>query len=153
MPAIIKWSSDQFYPAHELVPLRQYGAARLRPLAVVHVNQGHSDGRRATLVHRPAAARIVAQLQELAEDEAYAKRSVGVIVLRSGHQARLLADLSDTQIELPIRERHNMRVGTAEQFQGEERDVILLSLVGDADNARALTGQGDGRRFNVAASR
>ncbi|MGW7596062.1 C-terminal helicase domain-containing protein, partial [Streptomyces rubiginosohelvolus] len=101
----------------------------------------------------PEAERIVAKLQELAEDEAYAKKSLGVIVLRSGHQTRLLENLIDTRIDSAVQERHNMRVGTAEQFQGDERDVILLSLVVDADNTRALTGQGDGRRFNVAASR
>ncbi|MFI6699208.1 AAA domain-containing protein [Streptomyces sp. NPDC050509] len=153
MPEIIKWSSAQFYPDNELVPLRQYGADRLRPLEVVHVQEGHCEGRRETLVNRPEAERIVAKLQELAEDEAYAKRSFGVIVLRSGHQTRLLSNLIDTRIDSTIQERHNIRVGTAEQFQGDERDVILLSLVVDADNTRALTGQGDGRRFNVAASR
>ena len=153
MPEIIKWSSAQFYPDNELVPLRQYGADRLRPLEVVHVHEGHCEGRRETLVNRPEAERIVAKLQELAEDETYAKRSFGVIVLRSGHQTRLLENLIDTRIDPAIRERHNIRVGTAEQFQGDERDVILLSLVIDADHTRALTGQGDGRRFNVAASR
>ncbi|MFC8176012.1 AAA domain-containing protein [Streptomyces sp. NPDC057325] len=153
MPEIIKWSSAQFYPDNELVPLRQYGADRLRPLEVVHVHEGHCEGRRETLVNRPEAEHIVAKLAELAQDEAYAKRTFGVIVLRSGHQTRLLEDLIDTRIDPPIRERHNIRVGTAEQFQGDERDVILLSLVVDANNVRALTGQGDGRRFNVAASR
>ncbi|MGW2986726.1 AAA domain-containing protein [Streptomyces goshikiensis] len=153
MPEIIKWSSAQFYPDNELVPLRQYGADRLRPLEVVHVHEGHCEGRLETLVNRPEAERIVAKLLELADDEAYAKRSFGVIVLRSGHQVRLLENLIDTRIDSTIRERHNVRVGTAEQFQGDERDVVLLSLVIDADHTRALTGQGDGRRFNVAASR
>ncbi|MFF0623807.1 AAA domain-containing protein [Streptomyces sp. NPDC004296] len=153
MPEIIKWSSAQFYPDNELVPLRQYGADRLRPLEVVHVHEGQCEGRRETLVNRPEAERIVAKLQELAEDEAYAKRSFGVIALRSGHQTRLLENLIDTRIDATIQERHNIRVGTAEQFQGDERDVILLSLVVDADHTRAMTGQADGRRFNVAASR
>ncbi|MFL4905797.1 AAA domain-containing protein [Streptomyces sp. MMS24-I2-30] len=153
MPEIIKWSSTQFYPDNELVPLRQYGADRLRPLEVVHVREGHCEGRGDTLVNRPEAERIVAKLQELAEDEAYAKRTFGVIVLRSGHQTRLLENLIDTRIDPAIRERHNIRVGTAEQFQGDERNVILLSLVIDADHTRALTGQGDARRYNVAASR
>ncbi|MGA5431142.1 AAA domain-containing protein [Streptomyces koyangensis] len=153
MPEIIKWSSAQFYPDNELVPLRQYGAERLRPLEVVHVHEGHCEGRLETLTNRAEAERIVAKLQELSEDEAYADRSFGVIVLRSGHQTRLLENLIDMQIDSAIQQRHNIRVGTAEQFQGDERDVILLSLVIDADNTRALTGPGDGRRFNVAASR
>ncbi|WP_032766661.1 AAA domain-containing protein [Streptomyces sp. CNS654] len=152
MPEIIKWSSTQFYPDNELVPLRQYGADRLRPLEVVHVHEGHCEGRGETLVNRPEAEHIVATLQQLAEDDAYANRSFGVIVLRSGHQTRLLENLIDTRIDPAIRQRHNIRVGTAEQFQGDERDVILLSMVVDASHTRA-TGQGSGRRFNVAASR
>ncbi|MFF4053938.1 AAA domain-containing protein [Streptomyces chartreusis] len=153
MPEIIKWSSAQFYPDNELVPLRQYGADRLKPLEVVYVHEGHCEGHRERLVNRPEAERVVTKLRELSEDEAYAERSFGVIVLRSGHQTRLLEDLIDTEIDAAVRGRHNIRVGTAEQFQGDERDVILLSLVIDADNNRALTGRADGRRFNVAASR
>jgi very-short-patch-repair endonuclease len=153
MPEIIKWSSAQFYPDNELVPLRQYGADRLKPLEVVHVREGHCEGLRERLVNRPEAERIVAKLQELTDDDAYAKRSFGVIVLRSGAQVRLLEDLIDTQVDPAVRERHRIRVGTAEQFQGDERDVILLSMVIDGDHTRALTSQNDRRRFNVAASR
>ncbi|MFI9274849.1 AAA domain-containing protein [Kitasatospora sp. NPDC052896] len=153
MPEIIKWSSQQFYPDNELVPLRQYGADRLPPLKVVHVREGHCEGLREHLVNRPEAERLVGTLRELISDPAYASRSIGVIVLRSGAQTRLLENLIDTQIDLPARERHRIRVGTAEQFQGDERDVVLLSMVIDGDHNRALTGLNDGRRFNVAASR
>ncbi|MEV7707020.1 AAA domain-containing protein [Streptomyces sp. NPDC088922] len=153
MPEIIKWSSTQFYPDNELVPLRQYGADRLRPLEVVHVPEGHCEGRRDALINRPETEHIVRKLQELTQNDAYARRTFGIIALRSGHQTRLLENLIDTQIDPAIRERHKIRVGTAEQFQGDERDVILLSLVIDADNARALTDSSHGRRFNVAASR
>ncbi|UCM88942.1 AAA domain-containing protein [Streptomyces marincola] len=153
MPEIIKWSSQQFYPDNELVPLRQYGADRLRPLEVVHVREGYCEGARERLVNRPEAERLVGKLRELISDPAYAGRSIGVIVLRSGAQTRLLEDLIDAEIGPEASERHNIRVGTAEQFQGDERDVILLSMVVDGDHARALTGLNDGRRFNVAASR
>ena len=153
MPEIIKWSSQQFYPENELVPLRQYGSDRLRPLEVVHVPEGHCAGMRERLVNRPEAENLVAKLRELVRDPAYATRSIGVIVLRSGAQTRLLEDLIDTQLDASALERHRIRVGTAEQFQGDERDVILLSMVIDADHSRALTSLSDGRRFNVAASR
>ncbi|MFF7549683.1 AAA domain-containing protein [Streptomyces canus] len=44
-------------------------------------------------------------------------------------------------------------VGTPEQFQGDQRDVILLSMVVDGANVIAATGRNHERRFNVAASR
>jgi very-short-patch-repair endonuclease len=153
MPEIIKWSSTQFYPDNELVLLRQHGADRLPPLKTVHVGEGHCQGRRERLTNRPEAQALVEQLTRLTQDPAYAKRSMGVIVLRYGAQARLIEDLIDARLDTAVREHHNIKVGTPEHFQGDQRDVILLSMVVDGDNARAATGRGDQRRFNVAASR
>jgi very-short-patch-repair endonuclease len=154
MPEIIKWSSTQFYPDNELVLLRQHGADRLPPLQVVHIAEGYCESRRERLINRPEAEAVVAQLLRLTEDPDYHDRTMGVIVLRQqGAHTKLLQDLVDVQIDPAARERHNIRVGTPEQFQGDQRDVILLSMVIDADNARAVTGRNDQRRFNVAASR
>ncbi|WP_436790007.1 AAA domain-containing protein [Yinghuangia sp. YIM S10712] len=152
MPEIIHWSSRQFYD-HELVPLRQHGADRLPPLRVVAVPDGHCEGVRDRLHNRPEAERIVATLQQLIGAPEYADKSFGVISLRSGAQVRLLEDLIDTNLDAAVRERHKIRVGTAAQFQGDERDVVLLSTVVDTDHVRAVRSLADGRRFNVAASR
>ena len=50
--------------------------------------------------------------------------------------------------------------GNPYSFQGDERDIMFLSMVaatvdsaGDKVNFRSLTGEADERRFNVAASR
>ncbi|MEU8718253.1 AAA domain-containing protein [Streptomyces sp. NPDC048663] len=153
MPEIIKWSSMQFYPDNQLVLLRQHGSDRLPPLKVVHVPEGHCEGLRERMTNRPEAEAVVAQLQRLTEDPAYAHRSMGVIVLRSGDQTRLVQDLVDQRIGVAARERHRIEVGTPERFQGDQRDVILLSMVVDADHAIAATGRHHERRFNVAASR
>jgi superfamily I DNA and/or RNA helicase len=45
-------------------------------------------------------------------------------------------------------------VGSPASFQGDERDIIFLSLVTAHNHSRkALTTDKDKRRFNVAASR
>ncbi|MFD8079339.1 AAA domain-containing protein [Streptomyces sp. NPDC059718] len=153
MPEIIKWSSTQFYPDNELVLLRQHGADRLPPLKTVHVPEGHCEGRRERLINRPEAEAVVDQLLRLTQDPAYASSTMGVIILRYGAQTQLVQNLIDTRIDPAARERHKITVGTAEQFQGDQRDVILLSMVIDGDNTRAVTSRDDQRRFNVAASR
>ncbi|MEU0337706.1 AAA domain-containing protein [Streptomyces bobili] len=153
MPEIIKWSSMQFYPDNQLVLLRQHGSDRLPPLKVVHVPEGHCEGRRDKLINRPEAEAVVDQLHRLTQDPAYADRSMGVIILRQGAQTRLVQDLVDQRIDMPARERHNIRIGTPEEFQGDQRDVILLSMVVDGANVIAATGRHHERRFNVAASR
>lgn len=153
MPEIIKWSSMQFYPDNELILLRQHGSDRLPPLKVIHVPEGHCEGRRDKLINRPEAEAVVDQLHRLTQDPAYADRSLGVIILRQGAQTRLVQDLVDLRIDMPARERHNILVGTPEEFQGDQRDVILLSMVVDGANVIAATGRSHERRFNVAASR
>ncbi|MET9793239.1 AAA domain-containing protein [Streptomyces canus] len=153
MPEIIKWSSMQFYPDNQLVLLRQHGSDRLPPLKVVHVPEGHCEGRRDKLINRPEAEAVVNELHRLTQEPAYADRSIGVIILRHGDQARLVQNLVDQRIDVSARERHSILVGTPEQFQGDQRDVILLSMVVDGANAIAATGRHHERRFNVAASR
>jgi len=153
MPEIIKWSSMQFYPDNQLVLLRQHGSDRLPPLKVVHVSEGHCEGLRDKMTNRPEAEAVVSQLHSLTRDPAYAGRSMGVIVLRHGDQTRLVQDLIDQRIDVATRERHDIAVGTPERFQGDQRDVILLSMVVDGDHAIAATGRHHERRFNVAASR
>ncbi|MFD5475347.1 AAA domain-containing protein [Streptomyces sp. NPDC127105] len=153
MPEIIKWSSMQFYPDNQLVLLRQHGSDRLPPLRVVHVPDGHCEGLRERMINRPEAEAVVSQLHSLTQDPAYAGRSMGVIVLRHGDQTRLVQDLVDERIDVAALERHRIVVGTPERFQGDQRDVILLSMVVDADHAIAATGRHHERRFNVAASR
>ncbi len=153
MPEIINWSSLQFYRDNQLVLLRQHGSDRLPPLKVVHVPDGYCEGRRERLINRPEAEAIVEQLRRLTLDAAYADRSIGVIVLRHGAQVGLVQDLVDQCIDVVARERHNIQVGTPEKFQGDQRDVILLSLVVDGDHVIAATGRHHERRFNVAASR
>jgi very-short-patch-repair endonuclease len=153
MPEIIKWSSMQFYPDNQLVLLRQHGSDRLPPIKVVHVPEGHCEGRRDKLINRPEAEAVVDQLHRLTQDPAYADRTIGVIVLRQGDQTRLVQDLVNERIDMPARERHNLLVGTPEEFQGDQRDVVLLSMVVDGAHVIAATGRHHERRFNVAASR
>ncbi|MFD4791361.1 AAA domain-containing protein [Streptomyces sp. NPDC058459] len=153
MPEIIKWSSMQFYADNQLVLLRQHGSDRLPPLKAVHVSDGHCEGLRERMINRPEAEAVVSQLQSLTQDPTYAGRSIGVIVLRHGDQTRLMQDLVHERIDVAALERHRIVVGTPERFQGDQRDVILLSMVVDGDHAIAATGRHHERRFNVAASR
>jgi very-short-patch-repair endonuclease len=57
-------------------------------------------------------------------------------------------------LEPRVREERKLRCGVPATFQGDQRDVIVLSLVvAPNHNFRALTGLPDQRRFNVAMSR
>ncbi|CAM5232954.1 hypothetical protein SVIOM74S_09200 [Streptomyces violarus] len=86
---------------------------------------------------RPEAEAVVHELHRLTQDSDYADRSIGVIIPRHGDLTRLVQNLVDQRIDVSARERHSILVGTPEQFQGDQRDVILLSMVVDGANVIA----------------
>lgn len=152
MPEIIKWSSDRFYDK-SLIPLRQFGGDRLPPLATHFVPDAVVQGREAR-IHNPIEAEaLVNYVAAMVSDPAYQDRTFGIIILQGHQQVRIVEQLLRAKISEPDRQRHDIRVGLPSGFQGDERDVILLSMV--VTSASRITG---GQRFeqqnyNVAASR
>ncbi|WP_229847403.1 AAA domain-containing protein [Kitasatospora griseola] len=156
MPEIINWSSATFYTPPGLIPLRQYGGDRLDPLLTHYVADGVAEGRDQRIRNHKEAEAIVDCLAELTADPAYEGRTMGVIVLQGGSygaQVRLLEQLIQQRIPAPAREKHRIRVGDAAMFQGDERHVILLSMV--VDRVRKIAGglRNEQQAYNVAASR
>ncbi|WP_406224686.1 AAA domain-containing protein [Streptomyces anulatus] len=158
MPEIIGFSNELCYGGR-LQPLRQYGADRLRPLRPVHVPDGYVEGSGQKQVNRPEAVRLVDEVARCIADPAYAGRTMGVITLLGAGQKYLIEDLLADRIPLDERQRRRLRVGNAEEFQGDERDIVFVSTV------VSLTGPDGPRRIgsfssslnrqhlNVAASR
>ncbi|MFG2908049.1 AAA domain-containing protein [Kitasatospora sp. NPDC048286] len=153
MPEIIGWSSATFYTPPGLIPLRQYGGERLDPLLTRYVEGGVAEGRDGRIRNPKEAEAIVDCLAELAADPAYEHKTMGVIVLQGFGQVKLLEQLIEQRLSVPVRERHRIRVGTPAQFQGDERHVILLSMV--VDRVRKIAGgmRSEQQAYNVAASR
>ena len=151
MPEIIGWCSDQFYD-RSLRPLRQYGPDRLDPLRVEFVHGAYPEGRSDNMYNPIEAKQIVSKLQELLADPRYEGLTFGIITLRGTAQAQQISKLVAENIDPPTIVKHKIRIGTPADFQGDERDVVLLSMV-TTKGARLVRGTNDQRRFNVAASR
>jgi very-short-patch-repair endonuclease len=151
MPEIIGWSSAQFYD-RRLVPLRQFGADRLDPLGVEFVEGGYTEGRDTNIRNPIESKQIVEKLQEILVAAEYKNRTIGIIVLQGHGQVRLIEDHITASIDPTEREQRRIRVGTPPDFQGDQRDVILLSMVVTAPG-RALGTREEQRKFNVGASR
>jgi very-short-patch-repair endonuclease len=87
-------------------------------------------------------------------DPQYENKTMGVIVLQSAAQARLIDDLLSQAISQEELTRRRIRVGTAPDFQGDERNVIFLSMVvAEGEKITSMTQRDWQRRFNVAATR
>lgn len=154
VPEIIRFSNDLCYTDAPLIPLRQPPPNRLKPLLATFVSSGSCDGEGQRINNRAEAERIVKVIQECLDDEAYEGKTMGVIVLQGHAQAELIEKRLAEILEPKTREERKLRCGVPATFQGDQRDVIFLSLVVAPNHRyRALTGLPDQRRFNVAMSR
>jgi len=158
MPEIIRFSNDLCYVNTPLIPLRQYPADRLTPLVDRFVVDGYREGTSERVINRPEAAAVAKAVAECLEDPRYRERSFGVICLQGHAQAQLIENmLLDLVGPGPFQDPDTrLLCGDPYSFQGDERDVIFLSMVaasdGDSRNA-PLTHLRFEQRFNVAASR
>jgi len=155
VPQIIEFSSRHYYDG-KIMPLRADRPAfsPVRPIFVpTGVRQPLPDFGDVNIAEAEA---LVARVDALVADPAYAGRTIGVISLlsTSGQAAYLLARLRETIGEDEM-EARRLRVGDAYTFQGDERDVVLVSMVVSANDGRlaAFTKREYHRRINVAASR
>ncbi len=154
MPEIIRFSSDHWYTPPGLTPLRQYGPNRLPPIEHVFVKGGYREGQNNHVVNRPEADAVVEKIIELCKDKRYSEKTMGVIILQGNAQAGLIEGQLLERLGAEEMEKRRLICGNPYSFQGDERDIIFLSMVA-ASNERIgpLTKAADERRFNVAASR
>ncbi len=154
MPEIIRFSNDLCYTDAPLIPLRQPPPRRLPPLKAEFVEQGVCEGEGQRILNRAEAEAIVDRIRTCLDNEVYEGKTMGVIVLQGQAQAELIEKRLAEVIEPRVREERKLRCGVPATFQGDQRDVIFLSLVvAPNHHFRALAGLPDQRRFNVAMSR
>ncbi len=148
---IIRFSM-QFYP-EKLIPLRIPSAQERidPPLVDIYVPHGTRDGARK--INRAEAEVIVEEIANIATDPDQATRSIGVISLIGGEQAELVRVSLSERIGDEAMQRHRILCGDSATFQGNERDIVFLSLVADRHHRSTLTMLRYEQRFNVAVSR
>jgi very-short-patch-repair endonuclease len=146
---IIEYSKAQFY-AHQLVPLRLPSTSeRLDPpLVDILVEDGYRRGK----INPPEVDCIVDAIGRIADDPAMTGRSIGVTTLLGQEQAVAILGAIEQVLGAEVMLRHDIRVGEPAAFQGDERDIMFVSLVAERGST-GLSGLAYEQRFNVAASR
>ena len=160
VPDIIGYSNQLSYQG-KIKPLREAGSSPFKTATVSYRVNGTRRGRSKT--NEEEAKAIVALIQACMEHSEYADKSFGVISMLGDDQVKLINRELANAIPLPEYEQHQILCGNASNFQGDERDVIFLSLVdsNDADGPLPMaSGEGGGtagksmkQRYNVAVSR
>lgn len=155
MPEIIEFSNRLSYPNEPLIPLRQYGADRLDPIRCVYVPDGYQENKSSRALNRPEADAVVQTIKDCCQKTQYEGLTMGVISLLGGAQARHIERALIREIGPSEMESRRLVCGDAYSFQGDERNIMFLSMVSAVGDHRigVLSKAGDERRFNVAASR
>ncbi|WP_276166453.1 AAA domain-containing protein [Zobellia alginiliquefaciens] len=122
VPELIDFSKKHFYE-NKLIPLKVISANRLTPKKRLFIKNANYDNK----IVKEEIRAIATKLRELIEDPTYANKTIGVVSLGLANHTRelktILEDLSIKKLE-----KHNIIIDSPAQFQGDERDVILVSL-------------------------
>ncbi|MDQ0338765.1 very-short-patch-repair endonuclease/MinD-like ATPase involved in chromosome partitioning or flagellar assembly [Caldalkalibacillus uzonensis] len=155
VPEIIQFSNDLMYGG-KMDPLRIPHPDEMiePPVLAVRVEEGYREEHTTKQINRPEAEAIVDYIEKICSNPKLKDKTIGVISLQQSDQARLIENMLRERIGEEEMLERKLLCGDAYTFQGDERDIILLSMV-VATNMRigALTKASDMRRFNVASSR
>ncbi|WP_226670757.1 AAA domain-containing protein [Metabacillus litoralis] len=154
VPEIIQFSNDLSYGG-QMVPLRlPFEDEKIEPPVVaIKVEDGYAtEG--SSIVNVPEADKIVEDIEMIIADPLYEKQSIGVIALQGNKQAALIENKIRERISESEFVKRKIICGNAYSLQGDERDIIFLSMV-VSGNRRfvAMTKKDQQQSFNVAASR
>lgn len=157
LPEIISYSNNRYYDG-KIEALRDRRPSQgWSPTGTVYVKIGFRKSNLDT--NEAEAVAIVNLIEELIKRPDYVGMTFGVISMLGTKQATHIQELLLDRLGSCVMEDRHIRCGDATQFQGDERDIILLSLVvgpdesGQLGRVKAMTSQSDERRMNVAASR
>jgi very-short-patch-repair endonuclease len=156
LPPIIGFSNAHAYDGR-IVPLRdQPPRPGWSALGAVKVQDGYRNG----FVNEPEADAVVDLVAELCANPDYDGMDIGVISLLGSSHSKMIWERLYNRLGPEVMRRRRLRCGEPANFQGDERDVIIISTVVAVDPAvpsstrvAAMTGNAAMRRINVAASR
>ncbi|MCR1981440.1 AAA domain-containing protein [Cellulosimicrobium cellulans] len=151
VPEIIEFSNRYYNGA--IQPLREVGVPQIGdPLRVVKVEGAVSIARGSSRVNIDEANAIADQVAACVADSSYDGLTFGIVTMMSGPQARIIQDRIRERIGDEEFEHRRLRVGNPPLFQGDERNVMFVSMVAH-DNTFAATTLRYTQWANVAVSR
>lgn len=155
VPEIIGYSNKLCYEGR-IRPLREGVSSPFMPLIDWQVAGEREEG---TKRNTCEAEEIVSLLAACLEQPEYEGKTFGAISLLGEEQSRLIRELAAEKLGITALENCGFIAGNPAQFQGDERDIIFLSLVDSSEGEEQLRLLGEGRgadnvkRYNVAVSR
>ena len=156
VPEIIGYSNENSYDM-KIKPLRESGMTELKPAVINYRVYGTKDEKKK--INMIEAQTVTALIKSCLEQKEYAESSFGVISLSGDEQAEFIQKMIVEKIGAKAIEKHKILCGNPSHFQGDERDVMFLTMVDSNSGRGPLRMLSDGteaarrKRYNVAASR
>jgi very-short-patch-repair endonuclease len=162
VPEIIEFSKREFYD-NSLRPLKQINSNRLNPKETFFVKDAFAEDK---IVHKEVQE-IKKFLQIVLNDEKYANKSIGVVSLGTVNHTEKLKDIKEdlaNEFGKEKIDKHKLIIEDSPKFQGDERDVMIVSLgvaldfqkLKENQNAKPraiISSQDEFKKINVALSR
>jgi len=141
-----------------ICPLRDSASIKLHPATVAYHVDAAAPAKRKT--NRSEAVATAALIKACIEQPEYKKSTFGVITMLGDEQALMIDRILRDKLTEYMYQSRQILCGNPSYFQGDERDVIFISLVDTPKgDGTALTVRREGynelyaKRYNVAASR
>lgn len=162
LPEIINYSNKEYYNM-EINPLKVRGKENTieKPIKTIYVPNATCKKIGAQVYNQAEIDRIIMLIGEISNDKQYDNKSIGIIALQNSTKyIQKITELVMQKFGEKFINSRRIKVGTTYDFQGDERDVIIIGMIvssvlenGDKYSFRALTTQEFDKSFNVAASR
>ncbi len=163
LPEIIQFSNENFY-GNQINCLKVRGKENTieKPIKTYFVEDATVKRvAGSNMINLKEVQAIIDILKSISEDKTYINKTIGVIALQNStaHINAITSEIWKNFDDEFIKNR-KIKIGNAYDFQGDERDVIILSMVtsklqenGEENPVIAFTKKEYDRSFNVAASR
>lgn len=154
-PDIIAFSNALSYGG-EIKPLREEASISIHPGVIQYRVEGAASEEKINKVEAEAISSLVCAAIEQPE---YKHKTFGVIALRGDSQAEEVDRVLRAKLSSEVYQQRDILCGNPAHFQGDQRDVMFLSMVDSPSTGPLNLQDGDAnrklfkKRYNVAASR
>lgn len=157
VPEIIGFSNNLSY-GNKIKPLRDASKVQRKPAMISYQVPFGKEERNINLSE---AQQLVSLIYGCLQQPEYEDATIGVISLRKDDQTKCIMNLLLEHLGAQCCEKHHILCGLSRDFQGDERDVMFLSMVdspnenGQPLRLQTATGKNDlwKKMYNVAVSR